>query len=57
MTALQWPEDARHIIEWAQGGTVSTDHLVAEFEAWSNHFAPSAALWPDVTAERERVTT
>jgi hypothetical protein len=52
---MKWPEDARHIIDWARGGAVSIDHLVAEFEAWSDHFAPTAALWPDADVVHEHV--
>jgi hypothetical protein len=45
-----WPEDARTIIAWARGEAVDVDYLINELEDWSNHCAPTAALWPDLLA-------
>lgn len=57
MTGVEWPTHAATIIAWALGAPVNLDALVVDLEWWSNHFAASAALWPDATAQRGDVRT
>jgi hypothetical protein len=50
MNPEDWRDDARTIIAWANGEAVNVDELVVDLEWWSNHFATTAALWPDLLA-------